>query len=47
MSDETFEEYCNLIQIHLDMSLQALAEIIDLEIEENPDRYFGIGIYEE
>lgn len=47
MNNEIIHEYQKMIQAHLERSLQELAEIIDREIEEQPDKYFGIGIYGE
>ena len=47
MNDELLHEYQRMIQAHLEHSLRELAEVIDQEMEEQPDKYFGIGIYGE
>jgi hypothetical protein len=45
MDDKIFYEYQKMIQAHLAHSLQELAEVIDREIEESPEKYFGVGVY--
>jgi hypothetical protein len=45
MNDELFDEYQKMMQAHLEHALRELAEVVDQEIEESPDKYFGVGIY--
>lgn len=45
--EELFHEYQKMIQAHLEHSLRELADVIAQEIEKQPDKYFGVGIYKE
>ena len=47
MNDELLHEYQRMIQAHLEQSLQELADVIEQEMEEQPEKYFGVGVYGE